>query len=262
MLRTLTTLAGLSPAEERVFAIGDIHGCYKELVRLIGKIKPTKTDTLIFLGDYIDRGYDSRAVLNYIIELKNQCKVVALLGNHEAMMRDSFTEQDKETRFKKVVQWCSNGGDKTLASYMMSSEDLLFADGLSDIYMPESLMLHLEFISSLPTYYETNTHIFVHASPRLDIPLEFQPENYLIWRRAGHLDEDMEYTHISGKTIVCGHTAQASGRPVMLSDKKIIIDSGCYATGWLTAMDVDSGHYIQANSVRVRRLSGLKKKIS
>lgn len=259
MLKILTTLRSAKPAGGRVFAIGDIHGCHKELVRLTDKIKPTKQDTLIFLGDYIDRGYDSRAVLDYIIELKSRCNVIALLGNHEAMMRDAFAEQDKAARFKKVVQWCSNGGDETLASYMMYSEDLLFASDLSELHLPETLVRHLDFISSLPTYYETDTHIFVHASPRPDVPIEFQPESHLIWRRIGRLDENLGHNHISGKTIICGHTSQANGLPVMLSEKNIIIDSGCYATGWLTAMNVSNGHYIQANDIRTRRLSRLKK---
>lgn len=240
----------------RCFVIGDIHGCYEELQILINEISPTAQDTLIFLGDYIDRGLNSKAVLDLIIELKEKCTVIALLGNHEAMMRDSFLEQDADDRAQKVWAWYRNGGDVTLDSYMFDHSVLLDVGCVDDMFLPTSLEKHLEFINSLPTYHITDTHIFVHATPYPNQPIEDQFETSLIWRRHSGLDKKFNYCHQSGKTIISGHTAQKDGLPLILSEKNIIIDSGCVWSGWLTALDLSDGTYLQASINGVRIIEG------
>ena len=244
------------PRTPRTLAIGDIHGSYEALAVLIDEIRPTADDTLIFLGDYIDRGSNSRAVLETIIELQEQCNVIALLGNHEAMMRDVFLEKDPILRTQKALYWYGNGGRETLNSYMFEPATLLMEDDISEIFLPIGLEKHLAFIKDLPTYHITDTHIFTHATPYPNKPIEDQSEASLLWRKHGKLDKHFDYQHMSGKVIVSGHTAQKDGLPLILADSNIIIDSGCVWTGWLTAYDIFDNSYIQASINEVRVIVG------
>lgn len=229
----------------RTFAIGDIHGCYDELVRLMDAIDPMPRDTIIFLGDYIDRGIRSSSVLDYIINLSKLCNVIALKGNHESMMQSAFLERDEDIRAKWVFNWLRNGAHETLQSYGLGLD--CFEDKER---LPAKVKEHLNFINSMPTYHITATHIFVHATPRPNIEISEQDEMDLLWRREGRTEQQLGYDHISGKTVISGHTAQANGKPKRLSDKNIIIDSGCFHTGLLTAMNIDTGKYIQANKFK------------
>lgn len=235
----------------RTFAIGDIHGCYDELRVLLNAIHPATNDTLIFLGDYIDRGANSKAVLDTIIDLKSQCNVIALIGNHESMMRDAFLLTNEKSRKNWALNWIRNGAESTLSSYLADISVLDFQD-IDSAAIPASITNHLSFIQSMPSYYETDTHIFVHATPRPDEDIKTQCDSDLLWRRAGKTDKQFNYNHISGKTIISGHTAQESGLPISLSDKNIIIDSGCVWTGWLTAMNIGDSTYLQASKKSVR----------
>lgn len=236
----------------RFFAIGDIHGCNTALLALLKAIDPKPCDTIIFLGDYVDRGLDSKGVFDTIIALKAQCQVIMLCGNHESMMQLSFGRDDAVARLEMAGIWYKSGGAATLASYMFSLEDL-FLQNIEDAHIPTSLKEHLALIDDMPMYYETDTHIFVHGTPEPNVPIENQDELSLIWRRAGRLEAKYGCDHISGKTIVSGHTAQRSGMPLMLSDKNIIIDSACVYDGWLTAMNIDDGGYIQSDNEGVIR---------
>lgn len=231
----------------RVFAIGDIHGCYKELLHLINYINPTYKDTLIFLGDYVDRGCNSKAVLDLILELNDYCEVIALKGNHESMMQNALMQNDDSIKTKWAINWLRNGGRETLSSYGVNADIIYKASDL-----PVTIKKHLNFINSMPTYYITDTHIFVHATPRLDIDIELQSDMDLLWRRASNIDKQMDYTHLSDKIIISGHTAQVNGKPLYLSDKNIIIDSGCFYTGWLTAVNIDNGQVIQSSKDNIR----------
>jgi serine/threonine protein phosphatase 1 len=97
--------------EGRIIAIGDIHGCSAALAALVRAIDPTALDTLVFLGDYIDRGPDSRGVLEHVIALAEGCVVVSLLGNNEEMLLAAL-EGQSELRY-----WLKFGGTEALASY-------------------------------------------------------------------------------------------------------------------------------------------------
>lgn len=236
----------------RIIPIGDIHGCYDELVKLIDYIEPTPSDTLVFLGDYIDRGINSKAVLDLITELNERCTTIVLLGNHESMMREAFNlNHSVNDRLNCVKFWQKNGGADTLNSYMFNIEDL-YSPHFDESYIPDNIKTHLAFIESMVLYHETESHIFVHATPFPDKPMEEQDEIDLVWRRAGRVDAQHNYTHISGKVIVSGHTAQGNGLPLELSAKNIIIDSGCVWTGWLTAMSIHDNNYIQASKTEIR----------
>ncbi len=239
-------------ANGRTFAIGDIHGHHQQLVNLIDAIAPNADDTLIFLGDYVDRGPDSKAVIDTIIALQSVCEIIMLKGNHEVMMAEAMTTQHLKNRQSLASGWLKYGGIETLASYGMETsayltEQLLSNKATDHIIIPDAVKAHLHLIETLPLYYITDTHIFVHASPKLDIDIDAQDEECLLWRRTSKRNAELNYAHHSGKTIICGHTAQEDGMPKRLSSKSIIIDTGCYDTGRLTAIEVASEHFIQAN---------------
>ena len=207
----------------RTIAIGDIHGCSEALRALIKAIDPQPTDTIVALGDYIDRGPDSRGVLDQMLELEKRCRVVPLLGNHELMLLDALQNP------YAVGPWRDCGGDATLASY-----------GGSLLKIPGS---HLEFIRRCRRYYETATHFFVHANYQYDVELDEQPDYLLFWE---HLFFCQPRQHASEKIAIVGHTSQKSGEICDLGHV-ICIDTFCHGGGWLTALDVNSSQIWQAD---------------
>ncbi|MBX9792313.1 MAG: serine/threonine protein phosphatase [Pirellulales bacterium] len=221
----------------RTIAIGDIHGCSTALRALIEGIDPRPDDTIVTLGDYIDRGPDSRGVIETLIGLKQRCRLVLLMGNHEEMLFQAFRGPD-DLRF-----WLQFGGEETLDSYGRSrSLDLI----------PHE---HLLFLRRCRNYFETDTHIFVHASYSTDRRLDETSEQILRWLPITHSTPP---PHFSGKTVIVGHTPQESGRILDLGHVKCI-DTGCCTGGWLTALDVKSGHNWQANETGEMRIEVVHK---
>jgi serine/threonine protein phosphatase 1 len=209
----------------RTLAIGDIHGCLIALTTLLDFAAFAPDDRLITLGDYVDRGPDSRGVLDLLIDLQAKGRVVALRGNHEEMMIDSRT--DEVIRY----MWLSCGGRETLASYGASSRLNL---------VPPAHWLFLE--KTCINWFETERHFFVHANAYPDVPFEEQPDFMLLWES---LAEPIH--HCTGKVMICGHTRQLDGLPRNLGST-VCIDTGAYdRNGWLTCLDVDAGRYWQAN---------------
>jgi len=218
----------------RHLAIGDIHGCITALKALIDFVGLRPDDTIVTLGDYVDRGPDSRAVVDFVINLGKTHHLVPLRGNHEIMMLDS--------REKKswLHAWMQYGGDATLLSYSPSPG---VAGSFADI--PES---HMDFLENrLVSYYECETHFFVHANADADKPLMDQTDPSLYWRKYGD-----PKAHCSGKIMVCGHTAQQSGKPIN-NEHAICIDTWAHGGGWLSCLDVESGTIWQANESGDRR---------
>lgn len=211
----------------RNLAIGDIHGCATALATLVDFVAPATDDTIITLGDYIDRGPDSSAVLDFMIGLDETHKLVPLRGNHEIMMLDA---REKNSWFRP---WLQYGGAETLRSYASKGGEGTFAD------IPDA---HFEFLTNrLVSYYECSTHFFVHAYADEDRSLDQQSDATLYWRRYNDPGR-----HCSGKIMVCGHTTQESGRP-RGNQHSVCIDTWPYGDGWLTCLDVDSGTVFQAN---------------
>ena len=210
----------------RTIAIGDIHGCAKALNALLDAIEPEEDDTVVTLGDYIDRGPDARGVIDRLLRLEEQCILVPLLGNHEVMMMAS-REDATQLSF-----WLQYGGRETLESYggMEGSFDEI----------PEA---HFDFIGRCAIYHETDEYIFVHANYAANIPLAKQSEMLLLWE---HLGEDEPRPHCSGKTIIVGHTPQFDGE-IQDRGHLIVLDTYCFGDGWLTAMDVPTRRVWQAN---------------
>lgn len=214
----------------RTLAIGDIHGCRSALDHLLAFVQPLPGETIVSLGDYVDRGLDSKGVLDRLIELRVAGQLVPLRGNHEMMMLYANQGGSDNLNF-----WLHCGGLATLQSYRPEAQCPLFDD------VPEP---HWHFIKhTCSDWYETETHIFVHANLHPDRPLKEQTVENLHWQTLAPL---WHRPHMSGKIMVCGHTEQRSGLPLVL-DRAICIDTWAYGGGWLTCLDVTSGEWWQAN---------------
>jgi serine/threonine protein phosphatase 1 len=222
----------------RYLAVGDIHGCFKALTTLAAFVPFGPDDVLITLGDYVDRGPDSCAVLDWLLAWGRKGNLVPLCGNHELMMlraRDSAED---------LRQWLECGGDAALASYSFFGD----AGRLSDV--PD---LHWQFLENdTRPWFEMDTHFFVHANAYPNCPLEEQPDYMLYWETFTNPPR-----HESGKIMVCGHTPQKSGKPRNLGHA-VCIDTWAYGKGWLTCLDVGSGTYWQANQRGETRLNWLR----
>lgn len=214
----------------RVLAIGDIHGCLRAFSVLMNEVGPRPEDLLVTLGDYVDRGPDSRGVLDYLIDLYATGRLVPLRGNHDQMMAEARERNDP-------LLWLSCGGVPTLQSYGAADPE---QPNYEDI--PER---HWKFLEEdCVDWHETDTHFFVHANAYPDQPLADQPGYMLRWEP---LVPEESRPHESGKVMVCGHTRQKKGTIRDLGHA-ICIDTGAYApTGWLTCLDVISGRWWQAN---------------
>ena len=206
----------------RTFAIGDIHGCDIALNAVLSEIDPQLNDTVIVLGDVIDRGPNSRGAVERLIGLRGECNLVPILGNHEEMMFEALESGLQGSR------WLMYGGEPMLRSYGGQVEDI-----------PP---LHLDFLAAGLSYYETEKDIFVHANLEADLPLEQQNIGYLRWR---HFSGE-EQPHMSGKRVICGHTPQQSGIP-LVRDGWVGIDTFAYGGLYLTALDVETNEIFQAS---------------
>ncbi len=216
----------------RTLAIGDIHGSNTALSTLCDYVDFRSDDTIVTLGDYIDRGPDSKEVIDSLIELGKNHRVITLKGNHEVMMENSLLSE-QERYF-----WLYNGGEATMRSFELQPPILEKED------IPQT---YWNFFKSCQPYYETQNHILVHAGLEPETNLEDQEENFTLWQRIFETKP-----HKSGKTIVCGHTPQIEGYPLKL-DHAICIDTSACRGGWLTCLDIDSGHYWQANEAAETR---------
>jgi serine/threonine protein phosphatase 1 len=209
----------------RLIAIGDIHGCRVALESIWAAIQPQPEDIIVALGDFVDRGPDSKGVIECLINYRQQCQLIAIQGNHEEMMLDVIKEKQPPQR------WLQFGGVDCLDSYG-------FIGDLKVI--PAS---HHEFFNSMVNYYESNDHIFIHANYDANLPLDKQDIFHLRWLK---LTESTPGPHISGKRVIVGHTHDRGGQ-IFDGGHIVCIDTFCYGGGWLTAMDVHSGKIWQAN---------------
>lgn len=204
---------------DRIIAIGDIHGEIKKLEilfeKLINNHNLSKDDQIIFLGDYIDRGYCSREVIDFIINLKKSYNVVCLKGNHEEFA--TYALQNPNSNM--AHSWLMNGGMATLKNYNLDIEQMFDVHG--------------EFFKDLKTIHETENHIFVHGYLNSSQDVENQDVHMCLWGRFDDIKP-----HKSNKTVVVGHTIQ-EWEPLDLG-YKICIDTGSFCTdGCITALLID-----------------------
>jgi serine/threonine protein phosphatase 1 len=204
----------------RILAVGDVHGCDHALATLLETLEPTAADTFVFLGDIIDRGPSSKQVIDRILRLREQCTVILIMGNHEELLRESISRQAIRD------QWLKVGGQATLDSYGGSIDDI-----------PSS---HLRFLVSASPLWETDDNVFIHASLETDVSLANQTNLFLRWKHIG----GTEPPHPSGKRVICGHTSQRDGKPLVF-DGWACIDTYAHGSGWLTCLDVAADHVYQ-----------------
>lgn len=203
----------------KIFAVGDIHGCFCRLRDLIDLIDPDPAaDTLVFIGDYIDRGPNPKAVVDFVLEIKERLpRTVCLLGNHEQMFLNYYCDQRDEQLFMY------NGGRSTVASYSPAGAWIGEKPAI-----PEE---HLQFFVSLPLYYETEDYLFVHAGLRPGISLQKQDREDLIWIRNEFILSGQNF----GKLVVFGHTPFCNP---LIEPNKIGIDTGAVYGGKLTCVEL------------------------
>ncbi|HEU0067480.1 MAG TPA: metallophosphoesterase [Sphingomonas sp.] len=233
------------PAGQRVYAIGDVHGCAKLLDALIARIdaddaaRGAAQTILIFLGDLIDRGPDSAQAVERVRTLTAARSDVRLIvGNHEEVFLDALKGDSKALRL-----FCRIGGRETAISYGMSADAYERADyddlgRALDELVPDS---HRQLLAGGSDMEIVGDYAFVHAGVRPDRPLEEQSVGDLRWIRGSFLDHDGELA----KRIVHGHTISDT---VEYRDHRIGVDTGAYVSGRLSAIGLEG---VQAWTIEV-----------
>lgn len=239
--RERDTLAGPPSLGEnrRVYAIGDVHGRLDLLDELIERIadddslRPNvATTSLIFLGDYVDRGPSSRQVIDYVLRLQQYWPdVKCLMGNHEQVFAMALNGDEQALRF---FTRDGVGGRETLLSYGASVDQLetMTLGELRDWLGAAVPQAHRDFLASLRDRMVIGDYAFVHAGVRPGIPIEAQDPSDLFWIRDEFLCWEEPHSHM----VVHGHSISEH---VQLCENRIGIDTGAFATGRLTAVGLE-----------------------
>jgi len=201
------------------FAIGDIHGCFDKLSQLLSvceRVGDGRDARFVLLGDYVDRGPDTKQVVDFLIEKQGQegDRFICLRGNHEEMLINSAA-RDRSDR--DLMMWWANGGEQTLDSYGVNDPDAIPAE-------------HLAWIKALPATFSDSKRLYVHAGIRPGIPLHAQSERDLLWIRELFLCSSADH----GVFVVHGHTPTKSRLPE-LRPNRLDLDTAACLGGPLTA---------------------------
>mgnify|MGYP000026439592 CR=1 FL=1 len=212
---------------KRTFVIGDVHGELQALKALVKSMCLAPHDELIFLGDIVDKGPQTRDTIDYLIDLSSQYKCTFIKGNHEEMMLAALA--DDATRMKDI--WLTFGGRPTLESYDVNTIDDLKKT------MPKS---HLEFLDKMIDAHITKDHVFVHAAWDTKKPLDKQERRTLRYQFMNASQPDKTFK----KQIICGHSSIVGGKP---AKKQNILCIDTVEYGWLTAYEVNLKYFLQAS---------------
>lgn len=224
------------PAGERVYAIGDIHGRDDLFADLLGKIvaddarRGSAHTTLVLLGDLVDRGPDSAAVVERALRIGAPFEAVRLLvGNHEECFLSALDGDRSRVRYFFRI-----GGDATIQSYWGDDEAYHAAsiDELAAGLAAKVPAAHVDFIRRGEDLIQIGNYVFVHAGVRPGVSLEKQRRSDLRWIRDEFLDAEGDWPGV----VVHGHTIT---RDVDFGTGRIGIDTGAYASGILTAIGLE-----------------------
>jgi len=233
----------ISPATQpprRLYAIGDVHGRYDLLEKLLDMIAQDaeqgedEYNALIFLGDYVDRGPNSKRVIERLtMPPPAGFEMICLKGNHEDMLL-KFLSSDGP-----VVSWLKNGGRETLKSYGLNVKNLSVSrvtdadiDQARDDLCALMPAAHLDFLDSLELIHVEGDYAFVHAGVRPGVDLNEQKETDLVWIRGEFLKSKTDF----GKIVVHGHSI--ANQP-QINANRIGIDTGAWRTGVLTCLVIE-----------------------
>ncbi|WP_217585830.1 metallophosphoesterase family protein [Lentibacillus saliphilus] len=225
--------------KKRILVMSDIHGALKQLNALLDKVSyDPNVDQLILLGDYVDRGPDSCGVLNKVMSLKDEGAIV-LRGNHDDMLVAAVDGEPSAWD-----RWMRNGAEKTLLSY-----DATMTDELS-LPKSDAFQAHVEFIKGLDYYYETDSHIFVHAGVDPELPIDETDSHELVWIRSKFHDG-----YHGQKTVVFGHTPtpnlhdDSEKYDVYFGENNIIgVDGGAVYGGQLNCLELSGNKMYSVKS--------------
>jgi calcineurin-like phosphoesterase family protein len=200
----------------RTYAVGDIHGWLSKLRSVVAQCEADAAGApmrFVFVGDYIDRGPDSRGVIEFLMALQSRMgdHAIFLTGNHEAMALDALEDETA------MYHWLLNGGDATLESYGVCN-------------LGELPAAHLAWLRTLKFHHDDGHRLFVHAGINPDRPLDDQNHRDLIWIREPFLSDSRDH----GRFIVHGHTPLRAGVPDLRSNR-LNIDTGAAYGNALTA---------------------------
>ncbi len=208
------------------YVIGDIHGCLKTFNKLLEQISYSKEDTLYLLGDYIDRGPDSKGVMDRILELQGSGYTVhTLRGNHEQMMMDAALD------YSHLKMWLVNGGAEALESF-------------GEVSIEDMEPKYKQFLADTQFYFEVGNYLLVHAGLNLSIDDPFSDTDAMLWLRR-------KYTvRFRDKTVVHGHTPTAL-KEILSQDPAgafVNLDAGCVYSGrpgmgYLAGLCLDTKEY-------------------
>jgi serine/threonine protein phosphatase 1 len=218
-----------------LYAIGDIHGQRGMLEILFEKVPFQKDDEIVFIGDYIDRGPDSKGVVEDVLQFKKtHPNSTFLRGNHEDLFLDYL---NGDNNYQPGV-FLMNGGFETLQSYGVDTRD----------DPPRLPPIHMKFFKELEIFHETKGFVFVHAGMRPGVPLKEQSERDMIWIRHEFFESDADF----GKPIVFGHTPMPD--VLDLLPRMLGIDTGAAYGGKLTCVQLEANQIVetfQVNSTEV-----------
>lgn len=249
---------------KRIIAVGDVHGKFGKLMSLWNKLNVTDSDLLIFVGDYVDRGEGVAETLDWVLEMRRRKNLVFLRGNHEQMLLDAFSDENRELtdkffsdkveplsredifRHGETAAWILyNGGNQTIGALQKLRR--VKSSAVDDV---------LNFARSLPLSYALTIggrqYFFCHAGVDGTVPLDNQPEEFLLWAR------EKFYNRYDGDAVIIGgHSplqllfdfGDEPLRPMKFPDKNILmIDTGSFiAQGKISAVDILSGQYWQSD---------------
>lgn len=222
---------------KRRFAVGDIHGCSRTFQKMVEVLQLSLADTLFLLGDYIDRGPDSKGVLDYLLQLLEAgLNIYPLLGNHEEMLLNAVADPSARSL------WYGNGGWATMREFGVDS--------------PEAIpQRYIDFLAQLPRILTTDDYVFVHAG--LDFraldPLRDSSPYFMLWERRCRVDP----VKLAGRTLVTGHSVSPLfAIKESLATNHIEIDNGCFnkgeiSCGALVVLNLDTRELLVQENIEV-----------